>query len=86
MAAGKPYVAALDKESEVQKITQEFDCGISINPSEAQELKNAVIWAYHHQPEIEKMGERGRRALEKYYSRDICTQKFKQIIHKICMH
>ena len=86
MAAGKPYIAALDKESEVQKITKEFGCGISINPSEAQELKNAVIWAYHHQPEIEKMGERGRRALEKYYSRDICTQKFKQIIHKICMH
>jgi len=86
MAAGKPYIAALDKESEVQKITEEFHCGINVKPSNAQELKKAVLWAYRHQPEIEKMGQKGRQALRKYYSRNICTQKFKQAIHKICMH
>jgi len=86
MAAGKPYIAALDKESEVQKITEEFHCGISINPSDAEELKNGILWAYNHKPEIEEMGRKGRRALEKCYSREICTQKFKKIIHKTCMH
>jgi len=84
MAAGKPYIAALDKQSEVHRITKEFYCGIHVPPSDVRALKNAVVWAYRHQPEIEKMGERGRRALEKYYSREICTQKFKNIIHKIC--
>lgn len=86
MAAGKPYIAALDKESEVHQITEELNCGIHINPSDAQELKKAVVWAYNHQPEIAEMGKKGRRALEQHYSREICTQKFKQSIHKICMH
>lgn len=86
MAAGKPYIAALDKESEVYQITEELNCGININPSDVEELKKAVVWAYRHQSEIEKMGENGRKALEKYYSREISTQKFKQYIHKICMH
>jgi len=84
MAAGRPYIAALDKESEVYKITEEFNCGISINPSNVEELKNGILWAYNHQPEIEDMGRNGRRALEKYYSREICTQKFKQVINKTC--
>ncbi|HZX10677.1 MAG TPA: glycosyltransferase family 4 protein [Acidobacteriota bacterium] len=86
MAAGKSYIAALDKNSEVHKITDEFECGINIPPSDAQELKNAVVWAYNHKPEIEEMGKKGRRALEQHYSREICTQKFKQVIHKTCMH
>ncbi len=86
MAAGRPYIAALDRESEVHKITEEFNCGISINPSDVEELKNGILWAYNHKPEIEEMGRNGRIALEKYYSREICTQKFKQVIHKTCMH
>lgn len=83
MAAGKPYIAALDKGSEIHRLTEEFNCGIHVEPSDVQELKNGVAWVYHHQTEIEKMGQKGRRALKKYYSREVCTQKFKGVIERV---
>ncbi|MBD3413420.1 MAG: glycosyltransferase [Candidatus Aminicenantes bacterium] len=86
MAAAKPYIAALDQQSEVHRLTQEFNCGISTEPSDVKGLRASVMWAYTHQTEIQEMGKRGRRALEQHYSRDLCTQKFQNVIHQICMH
>ena len=80
MAAGRPYIAALDKDSEIHKMTVEFNCGINVRPSDIEELKNGVLWAYNHKQEIERMGENGRTALEKFYSIKVCTQKFKKVI------
>lgn len=83
MAAGKPFIAAVDEDSEIDKIVKEFCCGIVVKPSDVEELKNAVLWAFNNKDKIEKMGENGRKALENHYSKNICTQKFKQIVENI---
>ncbi|UCC39473.1 MAG: glycosyltransferase family 4 protein [Candidatus Aminicenantes bacterium] len=83
MAAGKPFIAAVDDGSEIQKIAEKYHCGIVVKPSNVEELKKAVLWAFHHRDQIEKMGENGRKALEDYYSKKICTQKFKKIVENI---
>jgi len=80
MAAGKPFIAAVDEESEIYKMTYKFKCGINVKPSNVEELKKGVLWAYKNKQEIEKMEKKGRRALEKFYSKKICTQKFKKVI------
>lgn len=80
MASGKPFIAAVDEESETDKIVREFHCGIVAQPSNVHELRKAVLWAFNNRERIRKMGERGRKALESHYSRKICTQKFKKII------
>ena len=80
MAAGKPFIAAVDEESEIYKMTYKFKCGINVKPSNIEELKKSVLWAYNNKDKIEKMGKNGKNALEKYYSKKICTQKFKKVI------
>lgn len=83
MASGKPFIAAVDEGSEIDKIVREFQCGIVTSPSDVEELKKAVLWAFHNQDKIEKMGERGRIALVNHYTKKICAQKFKKIIDNI---
>lgn len=80
MASGNPLIAAVDENSEIDKIVKEFHCGMVVKPSDVGELEKAVLWAYHNQGEIKTMGERGRKALENHYTKEICTKKFKSII------
>ncbi len=80
LASGRPFIAAVDKDCEIDKIVQDFLCGRTVSPSNVEELKGAVLWAFHNKEKIEEMGENGRKALENFYSRKICTQKFKDIV------
>lgn len=83
MASGRPFIAAVDKDCEIDKLVKEFYCGLTVSPSNVEELKSAVLWAFHNKEDIEKMGENGRKALENFYSRKICTRKFKDILQKL---
>jgi len=80
MASGKPFIAAVDDNSEIDRIVKEFRCGIVVKPSDVEELEKAVLWAYRNQAEIKTMGEKGRKALETHYTKEICTKKFKKIV------
>ncbi len=83
MASGRPFIAAVDKDCEIDKIVKEFHCGLTVSPSNVEELKSAVLRAFHNREDIEKMGENGRKALEHHYSRKICTRKFKDILQNV---
>lgn len=83
MASGRPFIAAVDKDCEIDKIVKEFHCGFTVSPSNVEELKSAVLRAFHNNEEIEKMGKNGRKALENFYSRKICTRKFKDILQNV---
>ncbi|MFP4082411.1 MAG: glycosyltransferase family 4 protein [Candidatus Aminicenantes bacterium] len=80
MAAGRPFLAAVDEGSEIDKMVREFGCGMAVPPSDVRELRKALLWASDHRDEIEKMGKRGRKALEDHYTRKICAQKFRNAI------
>ena len=80
MAAGKPFIAAVDEGSEIDKMVKEFHCGIGVKPSSVEELKKAVLWAFHNRDKIKDMGENGRKALVKHYTGKICAQKFKTTV------
>ncbi len=83
MAAGKPFIAAVDKGSEIDKIAKEFQCGIVSKPSSVEELRKAVLWAYKNKDKIREMGENGRKAFENHYTRKISAQKFKKTVENI---
>ncbi len=80
LASGRPFIAAVDKNSEIDRIVRDFHCGLTVSPSNVSALKEAVLWAFFNKEKIEEMGKNGRKALETFYSRKICTQKFKDIV------
>jgi glycosyltransferase involved in cell wall biosynthesis len=68
MAAGRPFVAAVDEGSEPDLLAAEHGCGWRVPAGDADALAACVV-AARGEP-LDEMGERGRRALEEHYVRE----------------
>lgn len=64
MAAGKPSIAAVDKESDTAKLIASANCGVCVNPEDASALAQAICHYRDHQNEAIAAGESGRRFVE----------------------
>jgi glycosyltransferase involved in cell wall biosynthesis len=62
LAAGRPYIAAVDPSSEAASIARDHDCGLLATPGDAEDLA-AKIAALHDDPEAaRRMGANARAA------------------------
>ena len=66
MSAGIPVVAS--NFPLWRKVIEESGCGICVNPLNPEEIATAIIWLLDNQEEAERMGLRGRRAVEERYN------------------
>lgn len=62
LAAGRPYVAAVESECEVAQITREYDCGLVAEPENAQDLAEKILLLYHDRTLALRLGENARKA------------------------
>lgn len=51
-----------------QKIVQDAQSGILVDPTNIQEISDALLWLLEHPEEAKQMGENGRRAVEETYN------------------
>ncbi len=80
LAAGKPYVAAVDADSEVARITDAEQTGVVIPPDAPAELVAAVRWCLVHPDELAAMGRRGRQVATTTFDRGIATANFERVV------
>lgn len=66
MACGKPVVVS--NFPEIKKIVEEEHCGILVDPTNVNEITDAILYLLEHPEEAKKMGENGRRAVEERYN------------------
>jgi colanic acid biosynthesis glycosyl transferase WcaI len=62
LAAGRPYIAAVEDESEVAEVTRKYDCGLLTEPGNAQDLARKIGFLHQDRELVRRMGERARRA------------------------
>jgi putative colanic acid biosynthesis glycosyltransferase WcaI len=62
LAAGRPYVAAVEETSEVADITHRFGCGLVVPPGKPGALADQILNLYHNRPLATRMGANARRA------------------------
>lgn len=62
LAAGRPYVAAVEEASEVAAITRRYDCGLLAAPGDAADLAEKILKLYLDRPLAKSLGERAREA------------------------
>lgn len=76
LAAGRPYIASIELDSDIAKIAQQFQCGLVCPPQDPLSLKEKILFLYMHEQEKIKMGENARSAsflfdrskgVQKYY-------------------
>lgn len=62
LAAGRPYVAAVESECEVYAITQKYACGLLAKPGSADDLAEKILMLYHDRALAQRLGEDARQA------------------------
>lgn len=80
LAAGVPYIAAVDADSEVARVTYETRAGMAIEPDSAAALAAALRWCLSHRAELRVMGRRARAAAEAEFSRSVAIERFGAIL------
>jgi glycosyltransferase involved in cell wall biosynthesis len=66
LAAGRPFIAAVDPTSEVAAIAHESQCGLVAAPGDAGALASSVLALYDDRTQLAAMGRRAREAAWTY--------------------
>jgi putative colanic acid biosynthesis glycosyltransferase WcaI len=78
LAAGKPFVAAVEPDSELGLLVGESRCGLLVPPGDPKGLADA-IQHLRDQPDPE-IGKAGRRAFQARYRRDQATKAYEDLL------
>jgi glycosyltransferase involved in cell wall biosynthesis len=62
LAAGRPFIAAVDPSCEVAAIARDARCGVVVTPGDAAALASSVLALYEDRAETAAMGRRARDA------------------------
>lgn len=62
LAAGRPYVAAVEPATEISTITRQFDCGLVVAPGDVGGMADAITRLYRDRERAEQLGRNARRA------------------------
>jgi glycosyltransferase involved in cell wall biosynthesis len=81
MAAGRPFVAAVDAGSEPDLIAGELGCGWRVPAGDAGALAEATLALRDER--LDEMGERGRRGFEQTYVRERLTDRTARVLEAV---
>lgn len=76
LAAGRPYLAITDKESEPARLVEEFGCGLWVSPDDIKVIAKTIGWAINHPDELEKMGRIGRQIAVTKFDKEVVTKEW----------
>lgn len=83
MAAGKPYIAGVDGQSTVSKLTELVSCGVCVMPENGQALADAVLQLQSDEEMRRVMGHNGRDYVEHHFAREAVTDRYRMALEKL---
>jgi glycosyltransferase involved in cell wall biosynthesis len=83
MAAGIPVIAIVPFESEIAMIVKEENCGIVVEPGDAEGIINAILQLKSDEEKRKIMGAKGRKAFEDKYTTKVIAFKYKKMLAEI---
>jgi len=83
LAAGKPFVAMMEKHAEVARIASEAEVGFVVPPGDAAALARTITNAMDNRQLLKEMGLRARALAEHTYDRSIVTRRFATFLEAV---
>jgi len=83
MASGRPFIAAIDPESDLADTIRRLECGVVVAPPDLDGFEREVR-RLHARPEVrDAMGRRGRRAAEAEFSATAGQARYRSLIEQV---
>jgi colanic acid biosynthesis glycosyl transferase WcaI len=82
LAAGRPYVAAVDPSCEAARLAVEHDCGVTAAPGDAGALAAAILALHDDSARARRMGENARR-LAWRFDRRVAAQAYYDLLLRV---
>jgi colanic acid biosynthesis glycosyl transferase WcaI len=76
LAAGRPYVAAVEPACEVATITRDYGCGLLADAGNAGDLAEKIRLLYENRNLARQMGATGRKVAETHFDRKIGVRAY----------
>lgn len=83
LSVGKPILGVLEEGSEARNIIEEAECGYVCSPDNLEELEKNIKKILEDRAKLELMGKKGRKILEKKYTKDRSIEKYRKILKNI---
>lgn len=83
LACGKPFIAWVDKSSEIDIIANKFKCGIAIASGDVTNMIRTIEWAIEHKEDLTTMGANGRRAALEFFDRKISVNAYDKLLQEV---
>lgn len=83
LAAGVPFLAAVDSHSEIARVANSSGAGLVLPPNSANGMAEAIRWCHQNPQELQRMGKRGRHQAETVFNRSISTGRFEEVLGTI---
>ena len=83
LAAGRPYVAAVEDACEVVDITRRHACGFVVSPGDADALAARILEVYRDGPLAAELGQRAREAAFAF-DRRRQTDAYAALLRQVC--
>ena len=83
MAAGRPILCCFDLDSELSKLVERVDCGITAKAGDIESLMQAVRWLYGNRNEAADKGKCGWAYVKNNASKDVCTSQYIAVIRGV---
>ncbi|MHB1132138.1 MAG: glycosyltransferase family 4 protein [Chloroflexota bacterium] len=83
MAAARPVVAAVDRDSDTWKMVEEADCGLCVEPEDPAALAQAIRRLYEDRVLAERMGTNGREHVTTHYTKEAVARQYHELLTSI---
>ncbi|RID82708.1 glycosyltransferase WbuB [Mesobacillus zeae] len=83
LAAGKPVLAIMSKETDIAKDLTKYQAGGCVEQGDSIGLQNLLLSYSDNKEILITSAAQAKKLYEKYYTREICTEKYYKLIKEI---
>jgi glycosyltransferase involved in cell wall biosynthesis len=82
LAAGRPYVAAVEQDCEIAAITKQNECGLVAEPENAEDLAEKILVLYRDRALAQRMGVNARKAAL-HFDRKLGVRAYYELLREV---
>ncbi len=82
MACEKPILVCFDKDTMLERLTKENECGLFATAEDAQALRDNIVALSKDKVRCEHLGQNARDYVEEHLTRNSCTAKIARILEE----